>query len=174
MPMIIVGTEKNFAALRPRLISGKVSTAAVSQISAAVRAANPHADLDKLQPGTILTVPDDLPHVSVRGDVTLDDTTRGSIEGLANTGSAALEELAAAARTLESEGTAERKLLVKSLKRKEFIVATRKDKALAADVKAAQQAIADEEAQAKQRAAALGQAQADWSAELEALKKLAP
>ena len=174
MPVIVVGTEKNFAALRPRLISGRVSTAAVSEISAAVRAANPHADLDKLQPGTILTVPDDLPHVSVRGDVSFDDTTRGAIEGLTNAGATALEELAAAARTLESEGTAERKLLAKSLTGNEIIVATRKDKALAADVKATQQAIADEDAKAKQRAAALKQAQADWSAELEALKKLAP
>jgi hypothetical protein len=174
MPVIVVGTEKNFAALRPRLIGGRVSTAAVSEIAAAVRAANPHADLDRLQPGTILTVPDDLPHVSVRGEVSLDDTTRGAIEGLANAGAAALEELVAAARTSESQGRTERKLLAKSLAGNEIDAAARKDKALGADVKATQQAIADEETQAKQRAAALKQAQADWSAELAALKAVAP
>jgi len=154
MPVIVVGTEKNFAALRPRLIGGRVSTAAVSEIAAAVRAANPHADLDRLQPGTILTVPDDLPHVSVRGEVSLDDTTRGAIEGLANAGAAALEELVAAARTSESQGRTERKLLAKSLAGNEIDAAARKDKALGADVKATQQAIADEETQAKQRAEA--------------------
>ena len=111
MPVIVVGTEKNFAALRPRLITGKASTTAVSEISAAIRVANPHANLDRLEPGTILTVPDDLPHVSVHHEVSLDDTTRSAIEGLANAGAAALEELAAAARVRESDGAAERKQL---------------------------------------------------------------
>jgi len=173
MPVIVVGTEKNFAALRPRLISGRVSNAAVGEIVAAVRVANPHADLDKLEPGTILTVPDDLPHVSVRGEVSLDDATRGAIEGLANAGVAALEELVAAARIRESEGKTERKLLDGSLAGSETEAGARRDRALGADVKAIRQAIADEEAAATERVAALKQAQAGWGAELEALKESA-
>ena len=74
MPVLIVGKEKNFAALRPRLFSGPISTAAAREVSEAIAAANPDADLSALQPGTILTVPDS-PHLSVRGDVSLDDTT---------------------------------------------------------------------------------------------------
>ena len=174
MAVIVVGTEKNFAALRPRLISGKVSTAAVGEISSAIRLANPHANLDKLEPGTIITVPDDLPHVAVQGDVSLDDTTKSAIEGLTNAGATALEELAAAARVRESEGTAERKQLAKSLTGKDIEEAVRKDKSLGADIEAAQAAIDDEDAAAKARATVLKNAQADWTAELTALKSLAP
>ncbi len=174
MPVIVVGTEKNFAALKPRLVTGRVSTAAVSEITAAIRAANPRVDLDKLEPGTILTIPEDVPHVEVRGDVSLDDTTRSAIEGLTNAGAAALDELAAAAAASAKEATAERKALAKSLAAKEVDAAGRKDKALGLDVKAAEQAIADEDARAKDRAAALKQAQADWKAELAALKQLVP
>jgi len=174
MPVIVVGTEKNFAALRPRLISGNVSAAAAREIAAAVRAANPHADLDRLEPGTILSVPDDLPHVSMRGEVSLDDTTRVAIEGLRNAGAAALEDIVAAARTREREAATERKLLAASLEDKDVVAAARKDKALGADVKAAGQAIADEGKEAKRRAAAIKKAQADWSAELAALKAIAP
>jgi hypothetical protein len=174
MPVIVVGTEKNFAALKSRLVTGRVSTVAVGEITAAIAAANPHVNLDKLEPGTILTVPEDVPHVSVPGDVSLDDTTRSAIEGLANAGAAALDELTAAAAAREGEGTAERKALTKSLAAKEVDAAARKDKALGTDVKAAQEAIAAEDAAAKTRAAALKKAQADWSAELAALKQLAP
>ena len=174
MPVIVVGTERNFAALKPRLVTGRVSTAAVSEITAAISAANPHADLSRLEPGTILTIPEDVPHLEVRGEVSLDDTTRSAIEGVTNAGAAALEELVAAAAAREKEGTAERKALTKSLAGKEVTAAARRDKALGADVKAAEQAIADEDAQAKERAAALKQAQAGWKAELAALKELAP
>jgi hypothetical protein len=174
MPVIVVGTEKNFAALRPRLLTGRVSTAAVSEITAAIGAANPDVNLDRLEPGTIITVPDDLPHVSVRGEVSLDETTRSAIEGVVNAGGAALEQLAAAAAASERAGAAERKSLTKSLAAKEVAAAARKDKALGADLEATRQAIADEDAQAKERAAALKQAQADWTAELAALQELAP
>ena len=173
MPVIVVGTEKNFAALRPRLTSGRVSTAAVGEIAATVRAANPHADLDRLEPGTVLTIPADTANVSVRGDVSIDDTTKSAIEGLANAGAAALEQLSAGARTRESESRAERKALATSLAAKEVEAAGRKDKALGKDVKAALAALEAEDAAAKDRAAGLKKAQADWAAELEALKALA-
>ena len=64
MPVIIVGNEKNFTALRSRIFSGRVPTAAAQEVSDAIAAANPHVDLNKLEPGTVLTVPD-LPHVKV-------------------------------------------------------------------------------------------------------------
>src|SRR2546426_12797247 len=102
MAVIVVGTEKNFAALRPRLFSGKVSAAAVKETTEALAAANPDVDLQALQPGTILTVPD-LPHVSVKGDVSLDDTTKQMLEGLANAGASALDELVATARKTERD-----------------------------------------------------------------------
>jgi hypothetical protein len=173
MPVIIVGTEKNLAALRPRLFSGRVSNAALKETTEALAAANPGVDLEKLQPGTILTVPDS-PHVSVKGDVSLDDTTKELFEGLANAGASTLKDLVATAQKTERDAAAERKQLAASLASKDVDAATRKDKTLAADVKAALDAVDFEEKQAKQRAAALDEARADWDKELKALKSLLP
>jgi hypothetical protein len=173
MPVIIVGSEKNFAALRPRLFSGRVSTAAIKETTEALAAANPHVDLEALQPGTILTVPD-LPHVKVEGDVSLDDTTKQLLEGLANAGGSALEDLMATARKTESAAAAERKQLSAALARPELDAAAKRDKALGEDLKATKQAVDEEEKQAKERAAALDEARSDWNKELKALKGLLP
>jgi len=176
MAVIVVGTEKNFAALRPRLFSGRVPNAAVKETTEALAAANPGVDLEALQPGTILTVPD-LPHVSVKGDVSdvsLDDTTKQLLEGLANAGGSALDDLLAAARRTERDDAAERKQLAATLASKDLDAAARKDKALAPELKAAQDAVDEAEKQAKDRTAALDAARSDWSAELKALKSLLP
>jgi hypothetical protein len=173
MPVIIVGTEKNVAALRPRLFSGRVSNAALKETTEALAAANPHVDLQALEPGTILTVPD-LPHVSLKSDVSLDDTTKQMLEGLANAGASALDELVATARKTERDAAAERKQLAAALGAKELDAAARKDKTLGPDVKAAQDAVDEAEKQAKARATALDEARTDWSKELKALQGLLP
>jgi hypothetical protein len=173
MPVIIVGSEKNFAALRPRLFRGRVATAAAREVEDAVAAANPHVDLTALQPGTILTVPD-LPRVSVSGDVSLDDTTKEALDGLTRSGAAMLEQLVGAARQEERSAAAERKQLAKSLGAKELDAAAQRDKALGADLAAVREALDAEEHEAKQRAAALDDARADWSAELQALQGILP
>ena len=131
MAVIVVGTEKNFAALRPRIFSGRVSNVALKETTEALVAANPGVDLEKLQPGTILTVPDS-PHVSVKGDVSLDDTTKQLLEGLANTGASTLKELVATAQKTERDAAAERKQLAAALSSKDVDAAVRKDQALGA------------------------------------------
>ena len=174
MPVIIVGAEKNFAALRPRVFSGKVSNEAVREVTDAVAAANQHADLKALEPGTVLTIPDH-PRVSTRGDLSLDDsTTKQVLEGISNAGANALEQLTATARTTESTAAAERKRFAKVLEAKELDSAGRKDKLLAADLKTAAEGIAGEEDAAKQRAAALDEARTAWNAELKKLKSMLP
>jgi hypothetical protein len=170
MPILVVGTEKNFAALRPRLFAGRVSPKAAGEVAAAIRAANPHADLDKLAPGTVLTIPE-AANVSVRGELSLGETVRGAIEGLSNAGKSALEELAATAGAREAEASEERKQLAKTLRSKE-LDATRKDKALAADLDAARNAVAEEDKRGDERAAKLEQAKAEWTEELDAMKGL--
>ena len=169
MAVLIVGTEKNFAALRPRLFEGRISSKAAGEVADAIRAANPHADLDKLAPGTVLRIPD-TPRVSLRGDLSLDETTESAIEGLAEAGRAALEELAAAAAAREREITAERKALARALEAKELAAAMRAEPALKPDIEAARAAVEEEGERAKQRTPALKRALAEWTAELDALK----
>jgi hypothetical protein len=171
MPILVVGSEKNFAALRPRLFAGRVSPKAAGEVAAAIREANPHADLDKLAPGTVLTIPETA-KVSVRGELSLGETVRTAIEGLSNAGKGALEQLTATAGARETEASEERKQLAKTLRSKELDAATRDDKALAADVDAAREAVAEQDKRAGERAAALEQAKAEWTQELDALKGL--
>src|SRR4051794_38914272 len=173
MPVIVVGAEKNFAALRPRLFAGKVSNTTVHEVTAAIAAANPHADLTALQPGTVLTVPD-LPKVSVRGDMSLDETSRQALGGILETAGTMLDQLARTARTREAERTSERKQLTKTLESKALDPADRRDKAVAAAIKATEEGLAAEESLAKEQASAVDAARAAWGEELESLKKLLP
>src|ERR1041384_94885 len=114
MPVIIVGNEKNFTALRSRIFSGRVSTSAAQEVSAAIAEANPHVDLNKLEPGTVLTVPD-LPSVKVAGDLSLDATTKQILAGIAQSGADALDDIVAAARSADRDAAAERKQLTATL-----------------------------------------------------------
>jgi hypothetical protein len=175
MPVIVVGEEKTFAALRPRLFTGaKLSPAAARAATEAVAAANPHANLERLEPGTVLTVPDDVPKLSVSGNVSLDEPTRAAVAGLAATGKSTLEGLGAAARELQKQAVADRKALAKTLEAGELDSAARKDKVLRAALGAANEAMAQEDEAAKERAAALESARKAWATELDTLAKLLP
>ncbi len=169
MALLIVGTEKTFAALRPRLFEGRVSTKAAGEVAEAIKAANPHADLDKLSPGTVLTIPD-LPTVRLRGELSLNEATHSAIEGLGEAGRTVLEELTSTATGRERESAAERKKLVRALETRELAAAMREDPPLKADVEAARVAVQAEEAAAEDRAVALRKAQSEWSTELAVLE----
>lgn len=171
MPVIIVGTEKNFAALRSRLFSGRVSSAKLQEVTDAVAEANPHANLDSLKPGTILTIPDS-PHLSVSGDISLDDSTKELIDAVASAGSDALDDLVSTARVADRNAAAERKQLVATLARPELGEVAKKDQPFSEDLKAVKKAVDDDEAQAKKRTAGLQEATTSWKSELEALKGL--
>ena len=171
MPVIIVGNEKNFTALRSRIFSGRVPTAAAQEVSDAIAAANPHVDLNKLEPGTVLTVPD-LPHVKVAGDLSLDDTTKQVLEGIAQSSADALADIVAAAKSADRDAAAERKQLTATLSSTDLGRAAGQNKDLGDDIKAVQKAVADEEKASKDRATALQQASDAWNAELKTLQGL--
>jgi hypothetical protein len=169
MPVIVVGTEKNFAALRPRLFAGKVSNKVAGEVAADVREANPHVNLDRLKPGTVLTVPDS-PRVRVRGELSLDETTKSAVEGVANLGKSLLADLAGTSEQREKEATAERKAVLKALESVGTGAGRARDKELAKDLESARKALAEEEERAKERSATVKQAQAEWTAALDELK----
>ena len=173
MPVIVVGTEKNLAALKPRLFEGSVSSAAAKQVNEAIKEANPHADLDALEPGTILTVPD-LPKVAIRGELSLDEPSKEAVAGLAAQSRTALADIVAAGKAVVKEAASERRRTVKSLQAKETVAALRKEKPLGLDLKALEEGIAAEDAASKERAAALTKAQTEWAAELKALEQFLP
>jgi hypothetical protein len=171
MPIIVVGQEKNFAALRPRLFAAKVSNQTAGRVAAEIRKANPHANLDRLTPGTVLEVPS-APSVRVRGEFSLDDTTKSAITGVANLGKSLLADLAGTAEQREKEASAERKAVLKALDSVGTGTASgrARDKELAKDLESARKALAEEDDRAKERVAAIKQAQTEWTAALDELK----
>jgi hypothetical protein len=174
MPVIVVGAEKNFAALRPRLLTGSISTKTARDISAAIQAANPHADLKALAPGTVLTIPDDLPHVSVRGNLSLDALSKTTVTTLVTDGDARIADLTSSGLDAAKTAATDRKALAKSLGGAELQAAASQDRVVAASLQAAQDALAAADAAAQARADALTQAQSQWSAELAALRATLP
>jgi len=169
MAIIVVGNEKNFAALRPRLFERKVSNQTAGRVAAEIRKANPHANLDRLTPGTVLNVPA-APSVRVRGDLSLDETTKGAVEGVANVGKSLLTDLVGTAEGREAEARSERKAVLKALDGVNTRVGRAVDKDLAKNLESARKALAEEEDHAKERSATLKKAQGEWTAALDELK----
>ena len=169
MPVLIVGNEKTLAALRKRLFADKASTKAAKELTDAIREANPHADLDKLQPGTVLTIPD-APGLAVAG---LSIDTSEAVAELADGATQALQALVDAAAKQDEGARGERERTAKALKAKAVTDAARRDEQFKALVEAARKSVAEEEGQAKERRQALEAAQKEWTAGIEALKQLA-
>ena len=172
MPTIVVGTEKNFTALRPVLFAGRVSTAVAKEAKVTLREANPHADLDKLQPGTILTVPEGLPGVAAEPAPSLAVGSMDAVGALSSRGKLELDGLSVAAKARETSTKAVRKQLAKALESKAVAAAAGRDKELAADLSAARETLEQEDARAKERAAELKKAEAEWAAGLDSMAGL--
>jgi hypothetical protein len=165
MPIVVVGNEKNFAALRTRLFAGTVSNKVAGEVADQVRAANPHANLDKLTPGTVLTIPD-TPNVQVRGELSLDQQTSDELRSLGDHGKALLAGIVTAADQREAETREERTHTLESL---DSIEGTTGAKGLAKEIAAARAALTEEDERAKQRMETLKQAHAEWTQGLDAL-----
>jgi hypothetical protein len=58
MRLYVVKDETSAEDLRQHLLRARASRARVAAFDESLRAANPHADLDDLRPGTVLVVPD--------------------------------------------------------------------------------------------------------------------
>jgi len=172
MPVIIVGSEKNFAALRPRLFSGSVSTKAAGEVSAAIEEANPGVDLGKLIPGTVLDIPDGLPHVAVAGDLSIDQPSQQAVASVLDTGAATVAQLASDAKSQATAAAAERKQLAAKFATTAIKAAARQDATVAASVKAAKTALDAAATEQKARQDALAQAETEWASELTALRSL--
>jgi len=171
MAVLVVGSEKNFAGLRARVVTGTVSSAAAKRIAEAFRRANPAVDFDKLRPGTILTVPD-LPELSARAGLTLDDGIDQAADAVLANATEILDGLVETANRLRKEAAAERRQVAKAMDQGEVREAADRIPGLREDLEAARNALEEEEAGDKERAAALKKARAQWAEELSAFREL--
>jgi hypothetical protein len=167
MPIVVVGNEKNFAALRKRLFEGRVSTKVAGEVAEQVRQANPHADLDKLTPGTVLTIPRGA-NVRMRDELSLDESTASELRSLGEHGKTLLAGIVTAADQREAEARDERASGLKALDSVGASIRKR-EPGLTKELTSARRTIEEDDAGAQQRTEQLKQAQAEWTDGLDAL-----
>jgi len=167
MATLVVGSETNLKDLRPRLFAGKATAAVATRTGAAIAEANPHVDIDALTPGTVLEIPD-LPEVSV-GPALAEDPLHGTSDEQLR---ASLDGLRKEAAVAERSARAQRKAARAALDDRAVAELAKQNPELASNIEAARAALKDADAGAKDRAAALDAAIADWTAELDALRRV--
>jgi len=143
----------------------------VHDVTEAIAAANPHADLNALTPGTVLTIPD-LPRVNVAGDISLDDATKAALAQVAEEAGNTLDQLVATSHGVDRDDASERDDLNKAINGTQInaILSRVDDKNLANDMKALKKAVTDEQQASVARAAALTETSSAWSADLKTLQ----
>jgi vacuolar-type H+-ATPase subunit H len=173
MGILVVGNEKNFTALRDRLFTDRVPAAAVlRRANAALAAANPHADLGALVPGTVLTIPD-VPELPDRGALSLDSSVHDGLTSLARELTSSLVAMRDEADGLIKEARVEHKQTIAAFDDDLVRRAADGDQELHAAIEAARSAIEQEEAGARDRLERLAQAADEWSKEIDELLTLA-
>lgn len=172
MAVLVVGSEKDLSALQARLFTGRVSRARLQRAKAALAAANPHANLAKLEPGTVLTIPD-IPEIPDRGALSLDDSVRGGVDGIAQELTDNLAGLLGEAKAQTRQARAERRETLAAFDDPLVRRAAKGNQDLAAALDAARTAIERDEADSEGRLKGVARSVDAWSAEIEELRKLA-
>jgi len=172
MAVLVVGSEKNLSDLQARLFTGRASGARLQRAKAALAAANPHADLGKLKPGTVLTIPD-VPEIPDRGALSLDDSVRGGVDGIATELTNSLAGLLGEAKAQTKQERAGRKETLAAFDDPLVRRAAKGNQDLAAALEAARAAIERDEADAEGRLDGVARSVDAWTAEIEELRKLA-
>jgi hypothetical protein len=173
MAQLIVGEEKNLTQLNPRLFRGRVSSNAKAKVTEAIREANPHVDPNRLEPGTVLTIPD-LPEVDVRGDLSLDEISKQTIAVATSYLQATLQEMAAAEREERKNAKAIRTKLNKTLTSGKVTQISRRDKSVKAMIEAARETLAAKDDKEREESALVKQAFSQWSKDLSLLRSKLP
>lgn len=174
MAVLVVGAETNFAALRPRLFGPRrVSPDTAKRVADALREANPGVDLDGLLPGTVLVVPD-LDAVSLDAELSLGDGAGQAVTGLHDALVGALRGATDEALRRNAEDAAERGRLAEVLQSAAVRKAADGDPLIAAQLDRTSGLIAEEDALAESRSAAISEARDEWAAELDGLEGLMP
>lgn len=170
MATLVVGSETNLKDLRPRLFAGKATAAVAKRTGAAIAEANPHVDIDALTPGTVLEIPD-LPDVTV-GPVLAGDPLHSGTATVDTELRASLAALRKEAAVVERSARAQRKAASAALDDPQVAELAKENPELASNIEAARIALKDADGAAKDRAAALEAAIAEWTAELDALRQV--
>jgi hypothetical protein len=173
MPVLIVGNENTFSQLESRLIAGRASAAKRAKVADAIRRANPNVDLEDLQPGMVLTVPD-MAEVRIRGNLSVDATSRSAIDEVGSQLEAALESTRVRTGAETRRGRERRSAVLAAMDSSELARAAKSNKELSAAIDKTRLSVAKDEELDKERSRLTEQAFAEWTGDLDALRELLP
>ncbi len=141
-----VKQDTNLKALSGTLLDARFGGAQADAAAAQLRALNPHADLDKLKAGTVIFIPD-VPQFKPSAATS---TQADLVDDFRKLVSDALQSTTEKVRLANAERASERRSVGAVLKGAALKKIVGSDKDAAAQVDAAQKAMADEEKQDKQ------------------------
>lgn len=171
MRVFVVRDEKDAADVRRRLVKPGAAAARGKAIEDAVRAANPHVDLDELRPGTVLVVPD-------HPDLADDAGEAGGAGAMSGGGlspdqlAAALPRVTSAVRRSAEASHLRGEELRKALQAREVRKAADADDRLRAEVDRLSDVVADEQRRAQAWAEAVQAQTEHWQRALDDLNRL--
>lgn len=168
MPIIVVTTEKSVVDLLRRVLKARTSKAATTRAEAALRDANRGVDLDALQPGDVVVVPEVEGARAETGDLLgpLDDALVGARDALGG--------LVGAVAQAAAEAKEERARTTELLANEELISsAGRRDPQLKERIESVRRAMHEDGQAAVRHAADLDGAVPRWAEALESLRRLA-
>jgi hypothetical protein len=168
MPKLFVITHQADAtAISQSLLSGRVGAAKREAVIAAIRRANPTIDLDTVQPGTIIVIPD-LPDVNDVGD----DPVAGAVDDLLTRTSDAVQQLRDAADSAEQHRRADADDVRALLDSAEVEQQSAHRPELTANVESVRAELDTDDAAAEAGRAEFERASQSWLRDLEVLRKL--
>ena len=162
MRTVVVNTERDFAELRNRVVRPGVTAARLRSVEDSIRAANPHLNLDRLQPGAVVVLPD---HPDVAGEAAGAGTALDAV-GAALPGVRDTVQRSAREASRRGEGIA------KVLTSREVIRAGDADKALRTELTRLGAAAAEEQRRAAEWAHRVDASTAGWQRAMEELRRL--
>lgn len=168
MPKLFVTSDQTDSqALVRALLGGRVGAARREAAIAELRRANPGLDLDRLRPGLIVVVPDE-----VEAGDRADDAVRDSVADLVSRAAVATKELPAEADRAEERRRAEADEVRAMLGSAEVRRLVPNSPQLRQNLASVARELDKQDAEANESRDALARATVGWTAELEALAKL--
>jgi hypothetical protein len=170
MAVVIVRTERRIDDLAPRLL-GERASAMPAKVRRAIRDANPHVDVDRLQPGDVVTIPDN-DDVRVRPEAAPEDLIgegmAAMVAGLRDVVDSLVEQAEAEAKV----EAADRAVVRRSIGLKAVEEAASHDRHLQDEIGRVTRSLADADEAAQEASAVRKRSVESWRQQLEILTDL--
>jgi hypothetical protein len=166
--LFVVGAERNLEALADTVLRRRIAAATRVSALEAIRAANPGLDLDRIDPGTVVLVPDVKGVRPVAAAEPVQDTARDLVARVKE----GIDALLAAGDAAEEQRRLERQEAEEVFADPVMKKLSKQVPELVANLKSVRKSMEAEDAEAEQALESLRQSADGWAADLEGLGSL--